>query len=271
MRRMRVLALTLAFGAACLSPAAWAQDTSSSSASMIDAGVTLPPNDGLVTDDADVLTDEQDARLEQAVGDYSRETGTDIAIVAMRTLSGADIGALADEIREKWSLGQPGKDNAIIILSGYESRDAAIDAGADFALQVPPKVASGIAEYVMLPLIRQADYDGAFTQAVDALEKHISGEYKANRYDSMGKSGGMGAWVLLLAGIAGVWAASKGLRARIPWSGAATGAVVGMLLTGVYGWWLAIPFLVLVGLGCDFFLPEEQHRHARAHRAHGHH
>lgn len=270
---MRLFALAVALSA-IFSPVASAQigESPSSLASSGIAAPELPPNDGLVTDDADVLTDDQDAALERALDAYQKKTGIDIAIVVMQTLSGSSPHDLAEQVRQKWSLGRSGSGQTIVILAGYESRDVAIDVDASLADALPPKVTAGLADKVMTPMIRTARYDQAFTEAIDALQKHLSGEYKPNRYDAMGRKGGIGAWFLLLVGLAACGGASMFLRHLLRWSGTAAGVLVGMLLVGLYGWWTAMPLLVIAGLACDALLEPipSNRRHGHAHRHHGH-
>jgi uncharacterized membrane protein YgcG len=274
MSAMHAFRIAIAVCAFSIVPAALAQDTQPLEEIVLENAVQLPPNDGLVTDDAQLLTSEQDAALERMLVDYQRETGTDVAIVMMRTLSGASAEDLAAEIREKWGLGQDNQGNSVIILGGYESRDLAIDVSSGLKDKIPQKTAAGLADKVMQPLFREAKYNEMFVEAVDAIKKHIGGEYSPNRYDSMGRSGGILAWFLLLIAIGCAWAGSVFFRSVLPWIGGLVGGLCGMLLTSLYGWWLAIPFLVAVGLGFDVFSPaREQHRPARHHhhRSGGHH
>ncbi|MFA6259392.1 MAG: TPM domain-containing protein, partial [Candidatus Peribacteraceae bacterium] len=55
--------------------------------------LTVPPNDGFVTDEAGVLTQEQQQALEDRLGVYREETSNEIAILILRSLGGE---ALAD-------------------------------------------------------------------------------------------------------------------------------------------------------------------------------
>src|SRR5580693_9384651 len=62
-----------------------------------------PPR--LVNDYAHLMSAEEVQQLETKLDDYSDSTSTQIAIVTVETLDGAEIGSYASELGKKWGVG----------------------------------------------------------------------------------------------------------------------------------------------------------------------
>jgi len=216
--------------------------------------VAIPPNDGFVTDAAGLLTPEQKQAIEADLGAYRQATSNEIAIVTLPGLEGQPIEDVGLEIGRKWGVGSKAKNNGILIVIAKEERYARIDVGYGLEGAVPDIVAKGIIERDMVPRFRDGDYGGGITAAIDALKKHIGGEYTADRYTQSAGGFDVGAFFIFL-----LFAAFQGLlafmaRSRSWWLGGVVGSIGGVVLALLFGWWLSIPALVALGLLLDFFV-----------------
>lgn len=227
--------------ALCFAPGASAQE------------FTVPVNDGFVTDDIGLLSAEEEQALEQELTAYAQETSNEVAVVILRTLSGSVASDVAVEIGRKWGVGTD-KDNGILLLIAYESRDIWISTGYGLEGAVPDIVAHGIAERDMAPLFREGDYAEGIAAGIDALKKHIGGEYTAERYAESGDGAGAIGWLVFLGFIFFDWFAALLGRSKSWWLGGAFGALGGIVLTALYSWWVSIPVLVLLGLLFDYIV-----------------
>ncbi len=104
------------------------------------------------------------------------------------------------------------------------------------------------------PRFRDGDYGGGITAAIDALKKHIGGEYTADRYTQSAGGFNVGAFAVFL-----LFAAFQGLlavmaRSKSWWLGGGIGGIGGVVLALLFGWWLSIPVLVALGFLLDFFV-----------------
>ena len=217
------------------------------------AAITIPVNDGFVTDDAGLLTPEEETALENDLTNYRAETSNEIAVVTVKTLSGYVASDVAVEIGRKWGVGTE-KDNGILLLVSYEDRQIWISTGDGMEGAVPDIVAHGIAEKDIAPDFREGRYYDGIAAGIEALKKHIGGEYTAERYDQENDSGGAVAWIFFFVFILFNWCAALFARSKSWWLGGVFGGVFGIILTVLYSWWISIPALVLIGLFFDYIL-----------------
>lgn len=213
----------------------------------------LPENDGFVTDAAGILTPEQDETLENELTAYREKTSNEIAIVILQTVTGSSLADTAVEIGRKWGVGSV-KDNGILLLVAYSDREMFMATGYGLEGAVPDLVAKGIIEEEIAPHFREAQYFEGLQAGIDALEKHIAGEYTADRYEESTFSGGVVPWVLLFIFLAFNWVAASLARTKSWWAGGVMGAICGMILIVLFSWWYALPLLVIIGLIFDYLL-----------------
>jgi uncharacterized protein len=223
---------------------------------------TVPTNDGFVTDGVDdfdegltpVFTAERKEQLHQRLLQYSEETSNEIAVVVVRTLDGKEPVDAAVEIGRAWGVGTRENDNGVIILVAYDDRSIFIAPGYGLEGALPDVVVKGIIEEDVLPLFREGKYADGIEAAVDAIQKHIGGEYTAERYEGGDVSGFFSPFVVVLIFLAldalGVWLG----RTKSWWLGGILGFGTGVIFVLLYGWWLSIPVLVALGFLIDFVL-----------------
>lgn len=231
--------------------------------------LVLPPNDGYVTDGVGVLTVEEEQALETTLDAYQKETSNEIAILIIQSASGSDIADVAIDLHRRWGVGDPDKDNGILILVARADREYFISVGTGLEGAVPDIVAAGIGDRIIAPAFADGEEAAGLTEAVDALKKHIGGEYKADRYDGDPDAAGAAGWLLFLLFIGLDWMAALLGRTKSWWLGGILGALFGAALTLLYGWWLAIPFLSILGFAFDFIVSRTGYKGGRGGRGGG--
>ncbi len=217
----------------------------------------VPPNDGFVTDASGVvpalLTAEQDAALEKVITDYQVSTSNQIAVVIVRSLNDEAIEEVSLQIARKYGIGTEQHDNGILLLISYDDRAVRMEVGYGLEGAVPDIVAKGIIDTDMIPRFRTGDYGGAIAAAIDSLQKHISNEYTAERYAKTGDDGGgIGVYGLFMGFLFVQWLLSILARTKSWWLGGVFGFFGGITLAILFGWWLSIPTLIVLGLLLDF-------------------
>lgn len=225
----------------------------------------IPPNDGLVTvatqPDVAVITREQRNQIAAQLEAYEQATSNQIAIVIIQSLHGEPIEDVGIQIARKWGVGSS-KNNGILILFSYDDRQVRMDVGYGLEGAVPDIVAGGIINEDMIPHFRNGDYFGGFNAAIDALEKHIGGEYTADRY-AQSKSGVFSGAPLIFLLILFQWIVVILARTKSWWLGGIFGVVGGIVLVVLYGWWLSIPALSVLGFFLDFFVSRNFHQRGK--------
>lgn len=213
----------------------------------------IPPNDGFVTDVTGTLTAEQEQQLETTLEAYREETTNEVAILVIRSLSGADLVETAVATGRNWGVGTKDDSNGVLMLVALEDRALTIQVGYGLEGALPDIVTKGIIDEEILPEFRDGKYYEGLEAGIAALQKHIGGEYTADRYtktDTEGVFSFFLVFFLMILNFLSAWLA----RSKHFWTGGVVGAVFGVLLLWMYTWWLALPFFIALGAGFDYWV-----------------
>ncbi len=141
---------------------------------------------GIVNDFTQLLSRQEQERLEEKLRHFNDTTSTQIAVVTVSALHGYDPNDYAQRLAEKWGIGQKGKDNGILVLVKPKSRNengqVAIAVGYGLEGAVPDAVASRIIRNEIIPEFQNDRYYEGLNKATDVLMKLTSGEYSAEEY-----------------------------------------------------------------------------------------
>lgn len=221
------------------------------SAPMAAAAFDVPANDGFVTDQAGVLSDDEERDLEGALARYREETSNEIAILLVATLGGEDISDVGVSVGRSWGVGSQQKSNGILLLAALEERAVTIQVGYGLEGAVPDIVAKGIIDIDIVPRFRDGAYGEGLAAAVESLQKHIGGEYTPDRYASGEGSGGL---LIFLAVVALQIFGAIFARTKSWWQGGVVGGIAGLALTYLFFWWWSVPLLAAAGLLFDYLV-----------------
>lgn len=229
----------------------------------------VPINDGFVTDTAGVLSAAQEQQLETRLTQYQRETSNEIAVLIIPSLSGAVISDVGVEVFRDWGIGSEENNNGILMLLAYGDREIGITTGYGLEGAVPDLVAHGIIERDIIPEFKEGRFSEGISAGVDSLQKHIGGEYTAERYAGDEESGGVVPWLFFFLFIFLDYVAAIFARSKSWWLGGVFGGIFGIILTALYAWWVSIPVLVLLGLLFDYILSNSSYASRRGGRGGG--
>ena len=137
------------------------------------------PPKKLVQDYAKVFDAMQLDALERKLVAYNDSTSTQILVLTVESLDGYPLEMLANEIGEKWGVGQKGKDNGIVILLSEQDRKITIRTGYASQVHLPPSVNKTIIDQVIIPRFKQGDYAGGIDEGVNAIFKFFNGKFDA--------------------------------------------------------------------------------------------
>lgn len=173
--------------------------------------IPAPPNPPrLVNDLANVLSTDQEQKLEDKLVNFDKTTSTQITIVAINSLDGYEVSQYAVELANKWGIGRKGKDNGVLILAAIDDRRMNISTGYGLEGALPDVITGRIIRHEMTPAFRQGDYYGGFNKAADAIIAATKGEYTADPSDKRERDLPLGVVILLIVIIyIVVWIISK--------------------------------------------------------------
>lgn len=150
-----------------------------------------PPR--LVNDYVNLLTPDQQQTLESKLVAYNDSTSTQITVVTLESIGGANPGDFATELGRAWGVGGKEFNNGVIILittgGGQGRRHVFIAPGYGLEEAVPDYVANQIVNNELIPQLQAGNYYRGINNAVDAIMRAAAGQYKAPAR-AKGKDGG---------------------------------------------------------------------------------
>jgi uncharacterized protein len=145
-----------------------------------------PKPAGLVADQVDIFTPQEEEALERSLQAFSNETSNQITVVSIAELCEGDAAMTAYKIGEMWGVGQKEFDNGIVILikptGGQGQRRTFIATGYGLEGAIPDATAKLIVDNEMIPRFKNGDYYGGTSRALDVLMDLAKGEYDYKTY-----------------------------------------------------------------------------------------
>ncbi len=133
-----------------------------------------PSPQGYVNDFAQVIPGDQKQTLESFLGQVEQQTGSQIAVVTVPTVEGADIDGAAADLFKTWGIGKKGKDNGVLILVSVQDHKMRIEVGYGLEPVITDGIAGDIIRQEMRPSFRQGDYGQGLTNGVLAVAQLIA-------------------------------------------------------------------------------------------------
>ena len=133
----------------------------------------LPKPTDYVSDDAHVMSPQVIDQLNHLCGEVDHEAHAQIAVVTIDTLSGEPIEQYAVELEDAWKVGPKGSDRGVIVLLALKDRRRFIYPTYGLEGILPDGKVGDIGRQ-MVPMLRNNDFDGAVTLAVDEISQIIA-------------------------------------------------------------------------------------------------
>ncbi len=128
---------------------------------------------GYVTDLARVIQPQTKAQLEALSAELEQKTGTQMAIVTVRSLDGNEIQQYANDLFKQLGVGQKKQDNGVLLVVAPNERKYWTEVG--YGLEpIITDAKAGDAGRLMVPLFRQGDYSAGIWAAAWQLAKYVA-------------------------------------------------------------------------------------------------
>ena len=153
------------------------------------AGIVKKPSVPVpVNDFAGIFSQSQQNELNSVLVRFADSTSNRIVVVTVRDLEGYPIAEYAQQIGEKWGVGNKDFDNGIVILIkpkvGNSRGEVFIATGYGLEGAIPDATAKRLIEQEMIPEFKNNEYYHGVSNAVNVLMKLAGGEYSAKEYES---------------------------------------------------------------------------------------
>lgn len=131
-------------------------------------------------DYANLLTESEEYQLEQKILAYEDSTSSQIVILVEGSLEGDDDFRYTQRLAEEWGIGQKGRNNGLLIAAFLKEKKIRIQVGRGLEPVVTDGESHDIIEKIIKPAFRSEAYYQGFDQALDAVYKAATGEFKAD-------------------------------------------------------------------------------------------
>jgi uncharacterized protein len=119
------------------------------------------------------LTAAERERLEALLADREAATGTQMAIAVFKSLDGENVEDVADQLFQKWRLGQKKLDNGVLLVVFVQDRKLRIEVGYGLEGVLPDAEAAHIIGNVIAPRFREQRYAAGLEAAVLSVYERI--------------------------------------------------------------------------------------------------
>jgi uncharacterized protein len=158
----------------------------------------VPRNDGWVTDQADLLTDAQEAELEDLMESYRTGSGHELALLTVKTLAGRPIEELALETARAWDIGgKEAHDGALLVIAS-EDKKMRFEVGRGLEGTLTDATSGRIIRDVIAPAFREGRFYEGIREGLLAAHGAIGGDYARLERVERPSVGGAGALCPLL-------------------------------------------------------------------------
>ena len=138
--------------------------------------------DGAVTDIADVLTPDAELRLNALLDSLRRDTGIEAAVVTLPTRKDyppvVPLEAFATRLFNGWGIGDPARNDGILLLVLPDDRETRIELGAGYD-QGYDVLAQDIVSRWLVPAFREGDYSNGIETGMEAVADRIARRHAA--------------------------------------------------------------------------------------------
>ena len=214
---------------------------------------TTPAYDAFVTDEAGILSAQEEQQLEATLESYRRETSNEIAVLLISTLDGEPIADAAVQVGREWGVGRDDVNNGILLLIAVDDREMFIATGYGLEGALPDLLASQIIENDITPSFREGNYFAGVQKGITALQAAIGGEYEALPRSNDEEINPFQI-IMFIVFFVFPWLGAVLGRTKSWWLGGVIGIVVGIILWVTVLHVLIIPALGIVGLLFDYIV-----------------
>ncbi|MFV8755154.1 TPM domain-containing protein [Nannocystaceae bacterium ST9] len=157
-----------------------------------------------VSDEAKALSPSVRASLSRRLADYQAKGGHQIVVWIGQSTGDTPIEDFAVAAFERWRIGDPKLDDGLGVFVAVDDRAIRVEVGYGLEPTLTDLAASQVIRSIMIPHIREGDWDGAIVLGVEALVDTIEGAPGSLPADASGPSdeapaGGLG-WVEIVIG-----------------------------------------------------------------------
>ncbi|MFZ2412128.1 MAG: TPM domain-containing protein, partial [Candidatus Methanoperedens sp.] len=157
--------------------------------------VNYPQPRGFVTDNANIIDSQYEAKITQLAQKIEKENTVEIAVVTVDSLEGESIEMYAVNLFERAGIGKKDKDNGLLILvvcCEKEDRGYRFEVGYGLEGTITDSMKVNIGDRIIVPNFRNGDYGKGIYESMVVIQGLVKGNEEVKSQYSMPQTGGQG-------------------------------------------------------------------------------
>ena len=168
---------------------------------------------GMVNDFGNLLTNQEEAILEQKLRNYRDTTSNVVAVAVLENLAGMPREEAATYLFNTWRMWEAERYNGVLILVSVQERELQIEVGYGLEGAIPDVMANRIVQDILIPALQSGQVYQGLDRATSALIQLASGEYDAVEI-TRSSNKGFPIDILIILGLIFYFIISKGRGGR---------------------------------------------------------
>jgi uncharacterized protein len=144
--------------------------------SAVHASTPQPPDTprDYVVDLAGIMSGDRQHQLNALLKELEQKTAAQVLVLTIQSLDNQSIEEFALATKEKWRLGQKGKDNGLLIVVALKDRKYRIEVGYGLESVLPDSLVGSIGREYFVPYFRKGDYSTGIYAGTVAVVRTIA-------------------------------------------------------------------------------------------------
>lgn len=135
----------------------------------------FPVLSGRVVDNAHLLSASTLDKMTRELAALERQTGDQIVVATLSTLSGYDIETYSNTLFRRWALGQKQMNNGVLLLVAPTERQVRIEVGYGLEGVLTDALSAVIINTLILPNFREGKFENGIVEGVAAIKDILTG------------------------------------------------------------------------------------------------
>ncbi|WP_295896170.1 TPM domain-containing protein [uncultured Bartonella sp.] len=136
---------------------------------------SFPVLSGRVVDNAHLLSATTLDKMTRELAALERQTGDQIVVATLSTLSGYDIETYSNTLFRRWALGQKQMNNGVLLLVAPTERQVRIEVGYGLEGVLTDALSAVIINTLILPNFREGKFENGIVEGVAAIKDILTG------------------------------------------------------------------------------------------------
>lgn len=129
-----------------------------------------------VVDDADILPDDAEDRLNAELASFQQRSGHQIAVAIVETTGKASLEDYTNDLFDEWGVGSAEEDDGVLLLIAYEDRKLRIEVGYGLEGELTDLESGRIIREIISPHMADGDPVAAVTDGTRAIRAVLGDE-----------------------------------------------------------------------------------------------